>query len=95
MQPDVDKAVEAAQAAFQRGSPWRQLDALRRGQLLHQLADLVERDRAILAVSIGTVRCGGTILTVPLTWGSVPMGCDWKYLRCLFCVATGLFGLGK
>ncbi|XP_035297274.1 aldehyde dehydrogenase family 1 member A3 isoform X2 [Cricetulus griseus] len=48
--PDVDKAVEAAQAAFQRGSPWRQLDALRRGQLLHQLADLVERDRAILAV---------------------------------------------
>ncbi|CAO2614294.1 Aldehyde dehydrogenase family 1 member A3 [Lemmus lemmus] len=47
--PDVDKAVEAAQAAFQRDSPWRQLDALRRGQLLHQLADLLERDRAILA----------------------------------------------
>lgn len=47
--PDVDKAVEAAQAAFQRGSPWRRLDALSRGQLLHQLADLVERDRAILA----------------------------------------------
>lgn len=54
MQPDVDKAVEAAQAAFQRDSPWRQLDALRRGQLLHQLADLLERDRAILAVSTGT-----------------------------------------
>ncbi|KAL2791128.1 aldehyde dehydrogenase family 1 member A3 isoform 2 [Daubentonia madagascariensis] len=48
--PDVDRAVEAAQAAFQRGSPWRQLDALSRGRLLHQLADLVERDRAILAV---------------------------------------------
>nr|BAF93875.1 aldehyde dehydrogenase family 1 subfamily A3 [Rattus norvegicus] len=47
--PDVDKAVEAAQAAFQRGSPWRRLDALSRGQLLHQLADLIERDRAILA----------------------------------------------
>lgn len=59
MQPDVDKAVEAAQAAFQRGSPWRQLDALRRGQLLHQLADLVERDRAILAVSIGTGQVWG------------------------------------
>lgn len=61
MQPDVDKAVEAAQAAFQRDSPWRQLDALRRGQLLHQLADLLERDRAILAVSTGTgqVRGGG------------------------------------
>uniref|UniRef100_A0A2K5QYE5 Aldehyde dehydrogenase 1 family member A3 n=2 Tax=Platyrrhini TaxID=9479 RepID=A0A2K5QYE5_CEBIM len=48
--PDVDKAVEAAQAAFQRGSPWRRLDALSRGRLLHQLADLVERDRATLAV---------------------------------------------
>uniref|UniRef100_A0A8D2CKN0 Aldehyde dehydrogenase 1 family member A3 n=1 Tax=Sciurus vulgaris TaxID=55149 RepID=A0A8D2CKN0_SCIVU len=48
--PDVDKAVEAAQAAFQRDSPWRRLDALSRGRLLHQLADLVERDRAILAV---------------------------------------------
>uniref|UniRef100_A0A7N5JI40 Aldehyde dehydrogenase 1 family member A3 n=1 Tax=Ailuropoda melanoleuca TaxID=9646 RepID=A0A7N5JI40_AILME len=48
--PDVDKAVEAAHAAFQRGSPWRRLDALGRGWLLHQLADLVERDRAILAV---------------------------------------------
>uniref|UniRef100_A0A5F9CPN5 Aldehyde dehydrogenase domain-containing protein n=1 Tax=Oryctolagus cuniculus TaxID=9986 RepID=A0A5F9CPN5_RABIT len=48
--PDVDKAVEAAQAAFQRGSPWRRLDALSRGRLLQQLADLVERDRAVLAV---------------------------------------------
>ncbi|OWK08911.1 hypothetical protein Celaphus_00015149 [Cervus elaphus hippelaphus] len=47
--PDVDKAVEAAQAAFQRGSPWRRLDAPSRGRLLQQLADLVERDRAILA----------------------------------------------
>ncbi|XP_073083085.1 retinaldehyde dehydrogenase 3 isoform X2 [Manis javanica] len=47
--PDVDKAVEAARAAFQRGSPWRRLDALSRGRLLHQLADLVERDRAVLA----------------------------------------------
>uniref|UniRef100_A0A2K5QYB4 Aldehyde dehydrogenase 1 family member A3 n=2 Tax=Simiiformes TaxID=314293 RepID=A0A2K5QYB4_CEBIM len=49
--PDVDKAVEAAQAAFQRGSPWRRLDALSRGRLLHQLADLVERDRATLAMT--------------------------------------------
>ncbi|XP_007519755.1 retinaldehyde dehydrogenase 3 [Erinaceus europaeus] len=47
--PDVDKAVEAAQAAFQRGSPWRRLEALGRGRLLHKLADLVERDRAVLA----------------------------------------------
>lgn len=53
LQPDVDKAVEAAQAAFQRGSPWRRLDAPSRGRLLQQLADLVERDRAVLAVSTG------------------------------------------
>uniref|UniRef100_A0A8C8SRC0 Aldehyde dehydrogenase 1 family member A3 n=1 Tax=Pelusios castaneus TaxID=367368 RepID=A0A8C8SRC0_9SAUR len=48
--PDVDKAVEAAKAAFQRGSLWRQMDALNRGRLLHKLADLLERDRVILAV---------------------------------------------
>uniref|UniRef100_A0A8D0H2L0 Retinaldehyde dehydrogenase 3 n=1 Tax=Sphenodon punctatus TaxID=8508 RepID=A0A8D0H2L0_SPHPU len=47
--PDVDKAVEAARKAFQRGSPWRQLDALSRGRLLHKLADLLERDRVLLA----------------------------------------------
>uniref|UniRef100_A0A8C0IBB3 Aldehyde dehydrogenase 1 family member A3 n=1 Tax=Bubo bubo TaxID=30461 RepID=A0A8C0IBB3_BUBBB len=47
--PDVDNAVEAAKAAFQRGSPWRQMDALSRGRLLHKLADLLERDRVILA----------------------------------------------
>ncbi|KAM6308433.1 retinaldehyde dehydrogenase 3 isoform 2-T2 [Aegotheles albertisi] len=48
--PDVDNAVEAAKAAFQRGAPWRQMDALSRGRLLHKLADLLERDRVILAV---------------------------------------------
>lgn len=53
--------MEAAQAAFQRDSPWRQLDALRRGQLLHKLADLLERDRAILAVSTGTGQVGGGV----------------------------------
>ncbi|XP_063304893.1 retinaldehyde dehydrogenase 3 [Pelobates fuscus] len=46
---DVDKAVEAARAAFQKGSPWRTLDATGRGKLLHRLADLLERDRIILA----------------------------------------------
>ncbi|XP_048337992.1 aldehyde dehydrogenase family 1 member A3 [Sphaerodactylus townsendi] len=46
---DVDKAVEAARAAFQRGSPWRQLDATSRGRLIHKLADLLERDRVVLA----------------------------------------------
>ncbi|XP_072255225.1 retinaldehyde dehydrogenase 3 [Pyxicephalus adspersus] len=46
---DVDKAVEAAKAAFQKGSPWRRLDASGRGKLLHKLGDLLERNRVILA----------------------------------------------
>nr|XP_048676894.1 aldehyde dehydrogenase, mitochondrial isoform X2 [Caretta caretta] len=46
---DVDKAVQAAKAAFQLGSPWRRMDASHRGKLLLRLADLIERDRAYLA----------------------------------------------
>ncbi|GAA6224447.1 aldehyde dehydrogenase family 1 member A3 [Lates japonicus] len=46
---DVDKAVEAARAARQRGSVWRRMDASTRGRLLHKLADLMERDRLLLA----------------------------------------------
>lgn len=49
-QEDVDQAVIAAKAAGQRGSPWRRMDACSRGKLLHKLADLVERDRLLLAV---------------------------------------------
>ena len=47
--PDVDFAVAAAKRAFARGSTWRQMDASERGKLLYRLADLVERDRVILA----------------------------------------------
>jgi len=46
---DVDKAVKAARTAFKRGSPWRRTEASKRGLMLNHLADLVERDRAILA----------------------------------------------
>ncbi|XP_050605730.1 aldehyde dehydrogenase, mitochondrial [Macaca thibetana thibetana] len=46
---DVDKAVKAARAAFQLGSPWRRMDASHRGRLLNRLADLIERDRTYLA----------------------------------------------
>ncbi|XP_041848801.1 aldehyde dehydrogenase family 1 member A3 isoform X3 [Melanotaenia boesemani] len=46
---DVDEAVEAAKAAVQRSSPWRRMDASSRGKLLHKLADLMERDRLLLA----------------------------------------------
>jgi aldehyde dehydrogenase (NAD+) len=38
---DVDNAVRAARAAFDRG-PWRKLPASERGRLLHRLADLIE-----------------------------------------------------
>jgi aldehyde dehydrogenase (NAD+) len=38
---DVDKAVSAARAAFERG-PWRKMPASKRGWLLHRLADLIE-----------------------------------------------------
>ena len=50
-QADVDRAVKAARAAFQLGSPWRRMDASERGRLLNRLADLIERDRTYLAVS--------------------------------------------
>ncbi|KAL8197482.1 UNVERIFIED_CONTAM: Aldehyde dehydrogenase 1 member A3 [Gekko kuhli] len=56
-QADVDKAVEAAKTAFQRGSAWRQMDATNRGRLLHKLADLIERDRVVLAVSEPSLAC--------------------------------------
>ncbi|XP_059976650.1 aldehyde dehydrogenase, mitochondrial isoform X2 [Lagenorhynchus albirostris] len=46
---DVDRAVKAARAAFQLGSPWRRMDASKRGWLLNRLADLIERDRTYLA----------------------------------------------
>ncbi|NWS57362.1 AL1A1 dehydrogenase, partial [Chunga burmeisteri] len=46
---DIDKAVKAARKAFELGSPWRTMDASERGRLLSKLADLVERDRLILA----------------------------------------------
>lgn len=46
---DVDKAVKAARAAFKVGSPWRTMDASKRGQLMNRLADLMDRDKDVLA----------------------------------------------
>jgi acyl-CoA reductase-like NAD-dependent aldehyde dehydrogenase len=46
---DVNKAVEAAKAAFKVGSPWRTLDASQRGVLIYKLSNLIERDRDYLA----------------------------------------------
>ena len=50
-QADVDKAVQAAREAFRLGSPWRTMDACDRGHLLYKLADLMEQNKAELAVS--------------------------------------------
>ena len=43
--------IAAATDAFSLTSPWRTMDARDRGFLLLKLADLIERDRAYLAVS--------------------------------------------
>ena len=51
-QADVDKAVAVAKEAFKRGSPWRCMDASERGRLLFKYADLMERDKEYLAVSL-------------------------------------------
>jgi aldehyde dehydrogenase (NAD+) len=45
---DVDRAVKAAQSAFDT-SDWRRLSANERGVLLHRLADAVARQKNILA----------------------------------------------
>lgn len=44
---DVDKAVNAARAAFQ--GPWSELSATARGDFLRKLADLIDRDKELLA----------------------------------------------
>ncbi|KAK7116548.1 retinal dehydrogenase 2-like [Littorina saxatilis] len=46
---DVEKAVAAAKEAFKLGSPWRRMDASRRGVLLNKFADLMEQNIAELA----------------------------------------------
>lgn len=48
---DIDFAVQAANKAFKRHSPWRTMDASQRGILLNKLADLIERDQKYLAVN--------------------------------------------
>lgn len=44
--------MKAARKAFQLNSEWRQMDASDRGRLIYRLADLIERDRVYLAVSL-------------------------------------------
>src|SRR5215475_8064123 len=45
---DVDKAVAAARAAFEKGS-WKKMTASQRGVLMNKLADLIEKHADELA----------------------------------------------
>lgn len=45
---DVDKAVAAARAAFEKG-PWKKMTAAQRGALMYKLADLMEKNLDELA----------------------------------------------
>jgi aldehyde dehydrogenase (NAD+) len=56
---DVDKAVKAARRALESG-PWSRMDAADRGQLLFDLAELVEKNAAELA-TLESWNCGKTI----------------------------------
>ncbi|GFS17957.1 aldehyde dehydrogenase, mitochondrial-like [Elysia marginata] len=46
---DVDLAVAAARKAFNIGSPWRTMDASKRGRLLEKFADLLEKNKEYVA----------------------------------------------
>lgn len=46
--PDVEKAVQAARAAFNSGE-WPEMSATKRGELLYKLADLIEQNMDELA----------------------------------------------
>jgi len=66
--PDIDRAVLAAQRAFQE-SGWARLPANDRAVLLHRLADLVDRDREILAqieaLDVGKPLGAATTVDIP------------------------------
>ncbi|XP_014261301.2 aldehyde dehydrogenase, mitochondrial-like, partial [Cimex lectularius] len=66
---DVDVAVEAAKEAFKLGSPWRKLDAAKRGKLIYKLAELLERDSVLLS-SLEALECGKVY--VPTLKGDLP-----------------------
>ncbi|VDD76399.1 unnamed protein product [Mesocestoides corti] len=46
---DIDLAVKAAAKAFEVDSVWRTMDASKRGRLLYELADLIEKNAGYIA----------------------------------------------
>lgn len=73
---DVDKAVKAAQKAFEEGE-WSKISARERGQLLFKLADLMEQHKEELA-TIETIDSGAVYTLAMKT--HVGMSIDtWRY----------------
>ena len=64
----ADDAVAAAARAF-AGGPWSRVPAIERSQLLHRLADLLERDQErlidLMITEIGTPRAVAEFMQVP------------------------------
>src|SRR5690606_5880986 len=56
---DIDRAVQAAKAAFENG-PWGTMDAADRGRLMYRLADLIEQNAPRLA-ALEAYNAGKTI----------------------------------
>ncbi|XP_069138373.1 aldehyde dehydrogenase, mitochondrial-like [Argopecten irradians] len=69
---DIDKAVAAAKEAFKLGSPWRRMDASKRGKLLMKFADLLERD----AVYIGSLETLDNGKPFKMAYGEVFFSAD-------------------
>jgi aldehyde dehydrogenase (NAD+) len=53
---DIDKAVDAARAAFDSG-PWSELTPVERAKYVFKLAELIDRDRELIA-AIDAHDCG-------------------------------------
>lgn len=78
---DIDVAVGAAKDAFRLGSPWRTMDASRRGYLLNRLADLIERDQLYIA-SLETLDNGKPFsmsynVDIPMSIGTLRYYAGW------------------
>ena len=62
----VDQAIDAARAAFDRG-PWSATSAAERSAILHRLADLMEQSKDVLA------ECITADVGVPVDWAQPPI----------------------
>lgn len=77
---DLDTAVKAARRQFDGGA-WRQLTGSQRGVLINRLADLVERDKDLLADMdarcIGRVPIEPRLLDLPNVIGTLRTSAGW------------------